>query len=223
MARVFAHSAQTHCPAWQLVFARLPMPARRIGESESYITNTRKLDHWCEAVASARDGDELLLIDADTVILQPIDDIWERAFDLAYTVRPPGYPCPINGGVVFVRVSPSTRLFMAAWGRINRQMLTHKPLRDKWRRYAGLNQRAFGSLLEQKPGDYGVMLPLPCAEWNCEDATWSTFDTRATRILHVKSSLRSAIFERPGAARPHLRVIARHYAALEQIAAEARP
>lgn len=35
---------------------------------------------------------------------------------------------------------------------------------------------------------------LPCAEWNCEDSSWKHFDPAVTRILHVKSQLRSAIF-----------------------------
>lgn len=52
------------------------------------------------------------------------------------------------------------------------------------------------------------LLGIPCVEWNCEDSAWESFDPRKTRIVHVKSALRRAIFDRnaedmakPGVAR----------------------
>lgn len=218
MARAFEYSVRTHCAGWQFAAIQLPMPPRRAGVSDSHAANTAKLDHWCERFAEAADGDEVLLIDVDTVILKPLEDVWERSFDIAYTVRPPDYPHPINGGVLFLRVSPTTRLFMARWRQVNHQMLADRALRDRWRKYAGINQRAFGSLLEERRVDLGELLALPCHEWNCEDSAWASFDPAVTRILHLKSALRSTIFDSPARPplKPHLRSLARTWSLVEQ-------
>lgn len=224
MANVFAHTARVHCPDWTLDMDRLPMPRSRPPASESQVANTAKLEHWCEAVRRASDGDELLLIDADTAILRPLEDIWDRPFDLAYTVRPADYPHPLNGGVVFIRVSTLTRAWMEAWRTANARMLRERALRDEWRKYAGMNQRAFGLLLEtQREQLGGALLELPCHEWNCEDSAWASFDPAVTRILHIKSALRKAILPQSlrQPATPHLVALARRWRALESEAKRA--
>ncbi len=228
MARTFTYSARVHCADWQLTIAKLPTPQRAPSATDSHTANTAKLEYWCDQVAACADGDEVLLIDVDTAILRPLDDVWAQPFDIAYTVRPSGYPHPLNGGVVFLRVSLTARLFMAAWRTRNREMLNDRALRDHWRKYAGINQRALGSLLEERPNDFGHLLTLPCAEWNCEDSTWSSFDPTTTRIMHIKSALRSTIFDSPGRPplKPHLRTLARRWSAIEQqaqLAEVARP
>lgn len=52
------------------------------------------------------------------------------------------------------------------------------------------------------------LIGIPCREWNCEDSAWNAFDPGRTRIVHVKSALRRALFDRtaedmarPGVAR----------------------
>lgn len=217
MARVLEHTARTHCVGWDLAIAALPTPRRRLSDSENHVSNTAKLEHWCTAVYQAADGDELLLIDADTFIVRPIDDIWLEPFDMAYTVRPPDYPMPLNGGVVFVRVSPTTRALMASWRTVNAMMMTSRSLQYAWQRYQGINQRALGYLLETKRDELGQLRGLPCLEWNCEDSAWAWFDPTHTRIVHVKSSLRAAVFGRPNApTKPHLRALAARWLDLEQ-------
>lgn len=222
MARVLEFSAQLHCPGWSI-------NVREIGRSPyvsalsnvSHRDNTVKLVYWTQLVLSAADGDRLVLLDADMAVLQALDPVWDIAFDLAYTVRPEGCRYPFNGGVVAVRVSAGVRAFMSAWLREDLRMLTDpKHHRDPRAKYGGINQAAFGYLLDTWPGHGLAIAQLPCAEWNCEDSGWETFDPSVTRILHVKSGLRSVALatESTVPRAPDLLPMARIWRSLERAA-----
>lgn len=189
MAAVLEASARRHCPAWRVAVTAIgTAPVGSALGVETYERNTHKLDHWAAVVADAEDRDRLLLIDADTIVLRPLDDVWSLDFDLAYTVRPKRFP--LNGGVVFLRVSDRVRAFVTRWAALNRAMLNAP--KPTWKaEFGGINQAAFGTLLAE--GDHGLtLLGLPCAEWNCEDTSWPSYDPAVTRILHVKDALRRA-------------------------------
>lgn len=192
LARVLAASAAVHCPAWHVRVEALdsrPDPAL-IG-TQAHIRNTHKLGWWHARVMEATDGDRLLLIDADTVILRPLEDVWALDFDLAYTTKRGGL-FPFNAGVIFLRVSDPVRAFMSAWLAENARLMATAQDRHLWvRRYGGVNQAALGHVLDQRPRNLQLR-ELPCAEWNCEDDSWPRFDPAVTRILHVKSALRRA-------------------------------
>lgn len=143
------------------------------------------------------DGERVLLIDGDMMILHPLDDVWRSPFDLAYTIRERGSK-PLNGGVVFLRISNRTRSFMTQWWRENLRFLGNKAEHAEWRRrYAGINQASFGYVIEKL--DHGCqLLKLSCKEWNCENTCWKEFNAK-TRIVHIKSKLRRALF---GSGRP---------------------
>ena len=127
------------------------------------------------------------------MILRPLNAVWDLPFDVAYTVRP--RLLPLNAGVVFVRVSDRVRAFMTAWRDENRRMLTDTQHHQVWRRrYGGINQAALGAVLESPRTDGLAITPLPCSEWNCEDSTWRAYDPDVTRIVHLKSQLRIALF-----------------------------
>jgi hypothetical protein len=194
LARVLEWSARQHCPGWAVRVAPIAeqLPPTRHGV-RAHQANTLKLDHWAAVVDDAANGDELLLIDADTLIRHPLDPVWDAPFDLAYTVRPARERFPFNGGVLFVRVSPALRRVFLAWAGENRRMLRDRIHHLTFaQRYGGINQAAFGCLLERGELDGLQVLTLPCAEWNCEDSTWAAFDPDRTRILHIKSGLRHA-------------------------------
>lgn len=101
------------------------------------------------------------------------------------------------------------RAFFAAWTAENRHMLQKKAVHRLYRsRFGGINQASFGRTLETDAVRGVNLLGIPCVEWNCEDSAWESFDPRKTRIVHVKSALRRAIFEpnaedlsRPGVSR----------------------
>lgn len=195
LSRALRLSAQQHCPGWQVsVEAMTPGPRASSLGIPSHAENSQKLDRWHEIVLAAPDGERLLLIDADTLILRPLDDVWDAPFDLAYTTRLSMFP--LNAGVVFLRVSPGVRAFMTAWREENLRLLTDpKPVLSSWRRkYGGVNQ---ASLARQLQTAHGLAIrELPCLEWNCEDTSWAQFDPAVTRIVHIKGALRKIVMQR---------------------------
>jgi hypothetical protein len=129
------------------------------------------------------------LIDGDTAILKPLDSVWDQVFDIAFTFRERGLP--LNGGVVFLRVSPQSRSFIEEWWKLNLLFLGNAALHGPWRdKYAGMNQAALGCLLET--GHSCEVARLPCREWNA--CSPELYTPAVSRVLHVKSSLRRATF-----------------------------
>lgn len=190
LARVLEATAAEQCPGWQVRVAKIPAAAGSTAAS-----NTAKLEHWRRVVQETADGDRVLLIDADTMILRPLDAVWDQPFDVAYTTKTKKFP--FNAGVMFVRVSPQTKAFMAAWAEENRQMLADSTRHQPWKAtYGGINQAALGRLLSEGRVANLATAALPCLEWNCEDTSWASFDPAVTRILHIKSLLRVSALSR---------------------------
>jgi hypothetical protein len=227
MARVLEHTAHTHCPGWRInVGAVQPEPLQGPQRESKFVVNTQKLDLWCRTINEAPIGDRICLIDSDTFLVNGLDDVWELDFDIAYTVR--DYIIPINAGVLFVRVTPRTREFFRRWRRETVEMYADVAYHMQWKeKYGGMTQASLGRILEDD--DHGLnLLTLPCAEWNCEDSVWGTFDPASTRVVHVKSGLRRLIFQGDVGAPQHpwwtnddLAPLARRWDALEQEAKKA--
>lgn len=198
LAAVLASSAQLHCPEWQIRVLSLPFQRlTTLHGTDAHIANTQKLDHWNALIQQAEDGAHVLLIDADTFITRPLDALWDLPFDVAYAVRTNFMHYTLNAGVIALRVSPDVRLFLAHWAVENRAMLDNQKYHRPWKtKYGGINQASLGSLLERGlPQELGLdVLTLPCVEWNCEESAWSRFDPAVTRLVHVKSRLRRAVF-----------------------------
>lgn len=192
LAAVLEYTARKHCPDWSIEVAHLKPPEFVSSmNNPSHVWNTQKLDHWVRAVVDAPDGDRLLLIDGDMVVMKPLGPIWDRDFDIAYTVREQTR-LPLNGGVIFVRVSDKTRGFMQKWWETNLRFLNRAADHRYWRqRYAGINQASLGFMLEKV--DHGCAIAkIPCSEWNlCE---WRLYEPEKTRVIHIKSALRRAVF-----------------------------
>lgn len=209
LARVLEYTASVHCPDWTIRVERNPRVAAYTSALgvHSHVTNSQKLEWWRSIVTAAEDGDRVLLIDADMMITRPLDEVWATPFDLAYTIREEGR-LPLNGGVVFVRVSPASRRFVDRWLAVNLKFLANANEHRHWRtKYAGINQAAFGYMLERERDPALELARLTCHEWNSENTTWAKFDPNVTRIVHLKSGLRRALFGMPGK-REHQRLIA---------------
>lgn len=196
MAEVMEASARRHCPGWAINVQRIDPPhLESVLLKPSYLHNTQKMAHWCEVIERSKDGDEVLLIDSDTLILHDLTPIWSTPFDVAITSKR-HTRFPFNSGVVFIRVSDKTRAFAREWRDANVAMLSSKGLHVSWQpKYGGINQASLGMMLEQATLDrLGIMVhEVPCQEWNCEDAHWRHFNEN-TRIVHYKSALRDALF-----------------------------
>jgi hypothetical protein len=206
LARVLEFSARRQCPAWEIeVHAIAPTPCASGLHTPSHEHNTQKLDHWVDVATRAPDGSRIALLDADTVIVRPLDAVWDISFDLAYTRREKSR-LPLNAGVVFMRVTERSRAFLYAWRDENRRMLRDRVRHAEWRRkYGGMNQAALGCLFESGIASTLNLVALACREWNCEDSCWSTFDPAVARIVHIKSGLRRALFLRAIGINPAIR------------------
>ena len=195
MARVFLATAQQHCPDWKINLRNVGVRDldRHPRALISHVANTQKMEEWNEIVQRAPNGSRLLLVDADTFFTRGITDVWRTRFDIAYTVKDSRFP--FNSGVVFVRANLRVKAFFRAWTEINSEMLLDARSHSPWRqKYGGINQAAFGRMLESDAARKVRIIGLPCQEWNCEDSSWANFDPERTRIVHVKSALRRAIF-----------------------------
>lgn len=222
MVRVLRFTAETYCPNWVIHVHQIqPEPMRSALGIQSHVHNTQKMEHWYRVVTGAPDGARLLLLDADMMILRPLDDVWDRDFDLAYTVKPQER-FPFNSGVVFLRVSDRTRAFVAEWRRENRRMLGDSRHHQVWRKqYGGINQAALGYMLSLGERAGVKLLKLQCREWNCEDSSWAAFDRGVTRIVHIKSGLRRAIFFGSPLPRAGVAELVKAWRQLERAALEA--
>lgn len=218
MARVFDATARRYCPDWDINVRNVDqrdIPRHRAAV-QGHVSNTQKLEDWNQIVQHAPDGARILLIDADTFLVNPIDDIWDRDFDIAYTTKRSTFP--FNLGVIFVRATVSAKQFFAAWTAENRHMLQKKAVHREYRqRFGGINQASFGRTLETDAVRGVNLLGIPCVEWNCEDRAWERFDPERTRIVHVKSALRRAIFDGTAAdlAKPGVRRLAEMWKQIE--------
>jgi hypothetical protein len=151
------------------------------------VANARKVVAWNEIVQAAPDGEALLLLDCDTLVLGDLEI--EPAAAITYTARPSWARLPFNAGVILVRGGSPARHFFADWTAENLRLLSdrsgHRPLRQK---FGGLNQAALGVLRAR--GGYDLAT-LPCVIWNCEHTCWPQFGAE-TKILHLMGRMRAA-------------------------------
>lgn len=185
----FRASCARHMPAVAIEELRLSAPMIRPGKTRGEASNTHKLRAWVKAIDHA--AETVCFADCDMLALRSIEDVEALDFDLAYTVRTKGWP-PMNGGVVFVRPTDMGRALVKRWNQINTQMYRDDVLHNFWKRkYAGMNQAAFGCLLANH-GTRARIITLPCAEWNACNEDWATING-STRLMHIKGELRRMV------------------------------
>lgn len=63
-------------------------------------------------------------------------------------------------------------------------------------KYAGMNQAAFGWMVENYKESVKVV-SVPCAEYNACSDDWNCYN-KDTKIVHIKSGLRKIILENNG-------------------------
>jgi len=216
MARVLDYTARKHNPEWQVDVLAIA-PSRLQARRPAYADNSWKLEHWVQAVVQAPNGARVLLMDADTFVLGPLDGIFEGAWDVAVTARAQGCRYPVNAGVVAVQVGPKARAFMESWLRIDRRILVNPVEHALYvKAFGGHNQTSLGIL--RAGGSAGArVVEVPGLQWNCEDTLWKHFSPQVTRVVHVKSALRMAVGGlNAGAAHAVVAPLARAWGALER-------
>lgn len=198
LARVLAQSAAEHCPEWdRRIEARQLFDDGEQTVNERVRHSNRKLAQWAAAVDAAPDGTPMLLIDADCLILRPLDDVWAQPFDVAYTIRDPKRSrLPHNAGVVFVRATPAARAFLWAWLEATVPIRASRKLIARARLHFGAcDQAGLAVVLREPEAQAATIRALTCLEWNCEDSEWGRFDPSLTRIVHIKGALRDALLK----------------------------
>lgn len=226
MADVLRLSAAENSPSTPLTLHLIENEDRDIirlarpGCAKTWIENARKAKHQARIVREAENDDVLCMIDADVMVLRPLDEL-PGEFDIAYTVRPPGSQLKLNTGVYFVRVSNATRCFCDQWELVCRQMLQSAALHDEWREeraFGGIHQAALGYMLSVN--SVCKIVELPCAEWNCVDGLWST--AANPRVLHIMGSLRDCCFRQVRPSGPTMQRYVERWRAYDHQAEAAR-
>lgn len=189
---VFIYSIEKHNPEAVWISNSLLEPHLN-GQVKGFITNTVKLMKWVEELEMCDEGDHVILMDCDMLVIGDLSEAFGKDFDVAYTYRT---QCkyPVNGGVIFVKVNKRSIEFFKKFLEINNRMLIedlelHKEYRAK---YAGMNQAAFGYMLEHE-SHIARLDGLPCSTWNVCDHYTEALAGDA-RVLHIKGKLRKNIF-----------------------------
>lgn len=150
--------------------------------------NHHKLKFWSDYI-QAHQGQEVILIDADTIILKDPRIRFDENpdFDICFTDRV-DMKHPINGGVVFVRCNERTAAFFDEWLRYDDRVFTDKDYFRQAQRVAmGQNQASLGMLLKDN-NTHGCNIDyVPCSVWNSVNSCWPKFNPDACYILHVKN------------------------------------
>jgi len=192
LQRVYRASCEAVMPEVRYEHHELCAPKIKPGYSQGMCSNTLKLKHWVALVEEAQET--ICLTDCDMLALRSVADADKLDFDLAYTFRTRAH-MPFNGGVVFVRPTPEGKALMRRWLKINDDMFHNHVFHEMYRRkYAGMNQAAFGFLYEHPRGK-SKMLGLPCAQWNACNEDWPTVKDSGTRLVHIKGDLRRALLQ----------------------------
>lgn len=186
LEQTFRKSVEVNCPGTELTIARIEAPKatkRKIGLT----SNWHKFKRWVEFVDAQQDGEHVILMDVDMLVLGDLRPAFRESFDIGITRRTSAN-WPYNGGVVFVKVSNLTRGFIKRWGEIDEQMYRderfHAPYSAK---YKGQNQSSLGWMVEHD--ESCKIKEFPCAVWNACNEDWKAFGNH-TKVLHLKSTLR---------------------------------
>jgi hypothetical protein len=184
----FIASVKKNCPNAGLIVRRIKPP--QIIRYHWVSSNTKKLEVWCKEMEKC-DDEDIVLIDCDMMVLNNPEAIFKNDFDIAYTVRGTG-GIPVNGGVIFVKKNERSLDFFRQFKIINDKMVLNPTFHQQYRdRYAGMNQAAFGYMLEQGKHQ-AKMITVPCNPYNICKNDWLKVNEKSF-IVHVKSDLRRAV------------------------------
>lgn len=178
----------------------------------TYYQNCRKTKHHAELICGQNDGDVIVLMDADMLVLRAMEPalIDQLAWhDIGITYRPPGHAFKINTGLVVTRVSPLTRRFHLAWAERCAQMVQEPRLyRQFASQYGGVNQSSFASTLLDFPEL--LVAPLTTGEWNAVAGEHFTALSSHSRVVHILGPLRRlCLSPKPMAGNPVLKSLER--------------
>lgn len=131
----------------------------------------------------------LAVADCDLMFLKSIKDIHNFEFDIAITTR---NKMKYNTGLWFYRPNKRSQVFLKKW------IANTKILMNNFCKYesfcwshGGIDQASLYMTVEKNKKT--KIIELPCQEWNATQTEWNSINEN-TRVIHIKSKLRSAIF-----------------------------
>jgi hypothetical protein len=195
LTRVWAKSIEVNCPAAEVSILKIQPPKktkRKIGLS----SNWHKFKSWIDFARDQRDGEHVILMDTDMIVLDDLRPAFNEEFDIGITRRTKAN-WPYNGGVVFVKISDATREFLRKWGEIDEHMYRDEKFHAPYsKKYKGQNQSSLGWMVEHN--ESVKIREFPCAIWNACNEDWIYIDNN-TKVIHLKSNLRlCCLGEQPG-------------------------
>ncbi|MFW6074460.1 MAG: putative nucleotide-diphospho-sugar transferase [Chloroflexota bacterium] len=186
LTRVWAKSIEVNCPAAEVTILKIDPPKqtkRKIGLS----SNWHKFKRWVDFARDQRDGENVILMDTDMIVLNDLRPAFNEDFDIGLTVRTKAN-WKYNGGVVFVKISDATREFLRQWGEIDERMYRDEKFHAPYsKKYKGQNQSSLGYMVEHN--ESLKIREFPCAIWNACNEDWIYIDDN-TKVIHLKSNLR---------------------------------
>lgn len=193
---VFEYSCKKNMPNAIFNSIRIDAPINNTKRALNFKYNTVKLRLWTEFLGKTKDK-HVILADCDMLNLRPAGYAFKYDFDIAFTERTKISRIPMNGGILFVKVNRRSISFFKEWLKINIKMFKDPVFHQKYRRkYAGMNQSAFGYMYEKKKG-LCKLHKFYTKEFNAVDCDWPTVDGK-TVFLHTKSTLRKLVLgEKP--------------------------
>ena len=192
LTNVLIYSIEKYMPDAEWILNWLEEPELN-GKIKGIVTNTVKLDKWVEELNKCKFGDRVIFLDCDMLLLGSLDGAFDDTFDVGYTERDESI-YPINGGAIYVNVNEKSIKFFNKFKKVNDKMYHDVEFHQVWRKkYAGMNQAAFGYMLENK-SNIAKLKSLPCSKWNVCQNDWCKISDDA-RLLHIKGRLRSVLFK----------------------------
>lgn len=188
--RAFKASALEVMPSAEIVevkFAPLDPSKRALMINQAFVA----------AAKEAIQGQEFAAVcDVDLMFLQSIEDAQELPFDVAVTVRE---KMKYNTGLWFYRPGVGAEDFVSYWIDASMEIYERvygprpdKKMVERNHEYGGIDQTALAMTVAVREGN---VLELPCQEWNATQSEWEAMDDK-TRVVHIKSQLRNACFNK---------------------------
>ena len=158
---------------------------------------------WHYAVDNEDEGDYVILIDVDTLILKPVVSNIPEIFDVLFTSKKDGFP--INTGVLIVKISRFTKSFFNIWNQETRLILESSSLLKEANtsiEYGGADQMSFNRLIKFhrdittynliQEGNSITIKAIPCSKFN---ETNSRKVTDSIHIIHYKAGWQRVLLE----------------------------
>jgi len=201
LAGVLEKSARFHLKdRWEINVRKIEGHNLKAALSSKYVrkelfpNNAHKALAWCEIIKEAPIGDRILLIDCDTFIRAPLDEIWELDFDYARTTR--DYKWPWNSGVMFVRVNEKTKKFFELITEETFKMLGDARYHEIYeKKFGGIHQASIAATIERNLIPGFKVLDIPCLIWNSEHTHRGYEDFIQSKIVHLLPSGRKKILK----------------------------